>query len=245
LYKNKKILALIPARSGSKRIKNKNLKLLCGKPLVYYSIKYALDNQSLIDRIFVSTDSRKISNYSNKISKNISPVLRPSKLSRDNSSDLGYVVHALDYLKKKENAFDFVIILRPTTPFRQKKLIRNCIQKLLSTKSSSIRSAKKIDHTHPYWMYNIKKNKLIEVINGKNFFKYYQSQKLPKFYMHDGHCDIFDVKNLKNKSIYNQPLKKIYGNNMIYYKNNTNYSINIDNPVDFELAKLIYKVFKR
>lgn len=243
MYKNKKILAIIPARSGSKRIKNKNLKLLCGKPLIYYTIKYALNNQSLIDKIFVSTNSKKILNYSNKISKNICPVLRPHKFSQDNSSDLGYVNHAINYLEKNKNNFDFVIILRPTTPFRKKKLLKNCIQKLFSTRSTSVRSAKKIDHTHPYWMYSIKKSKLKEVINGKNFFKYFQSQKLPKFYMHDGHCDIFNVKNLKKKIISSQPLKKIYGKKMIYYDNTARYSVNIDHPLDFELAKLLYKSF--
>jgi CMP-N-acetylneuraminic acid synthetase len=240
LYKNKKILAIIPARTGSKRIKNKNLKKINNKPLIYYTLKYALGNIKLIDEIFVSTDSRKILNYAKKIIPNTANILRPKKISKDNSSDYEYINHVIKFLEKKNKIFDIIIILRPTTPIRDKKLIINCLKILINGNASSVRSAKCVEHTHPYWMYKLKKNIPKEIIKNKNFFKYYQSQKLPKFFMHDGHCDIFLKKNIFKRNEKNK-IKKIYGNKMLYFKNMQKYSVNIDEPFDFYLTEQILK----
>ena len=243
--KKKKGLIIIPARSGSKRIKNKNLKIINDKPLIYHTIKYAMANYKKVDEIFVSTDSKKILNYSNKIKKNICPILRPKKLAEDNSSDLGYINHAINYFTEvKDKCFDFIIILRPTTPIRQKNLLKRCLEKFLISNCSSIRTAKYIDHTHPYWMYKFSKKKLTEIIKGKNFFKFYQSQKLPKLWMHDGHCDIFSSKNLKAKNN-KRDLEKIYGKKMQYLLNKNIFSINIDNPIDFDIAKFFFTKLKK
>jgi len=241
LFKNKKILAIIPARSGSKRIKNKNLKLINGKPLIYYTIEFALKNNKYIDEIFVSTDSKKISSYSNKIRKKLSPLLRPKEISAHNSSDLGFVLHALEYFKKEKNIeFDIIVILRPTTPIRNQDLFIDCLKSMIKFNASSVRSSKQVKHNHPYWMYKIKNNKLIEVIKNKNFFKFYQSQKLPKLFMHDGHCDIFLKKNLYKKSS-KTDLKKIYGNKMIYVENKNILYINIDEPNEFSVAEFFLR----
>lgn len=237
MYKNKKILAIIPARSGSKRIKNKNLKKIDNKPLIHYTLKYALNNDKYIDNFFLSTDSKTISDYGNKMYPNISPILRPKNISKDKSGDIEFVKHALDYFKKKENIiFDLIVIFRPTTPIREKNLFINCLKTLNKNNASSVRSAKCVKHVHPYWMYKIKKNKLIEVIKNKNFFHYYQSQKLPDLFMHDGHCDIFFVKNLFDKKNL-RDMEKIYGKKMIYFKNNQKISVNIDEPFEFFIAK--------
>ena len=246
MYKNKKILAIIPARSGSKRIKNKNLKKINSKPLIYYSLKYALDNKKYIDEFFLSTDSKKISKYGNKVYSNISPILRPKNISKDKSGDIGFIKHALNYLKKKKNIiFDLVVIFRPTTPIRKKNLFLSCLKTLEKNNASSVRSAKCVKHLHPYWMYKIKNNKLTEVIRNKNFFKYYQSQKLPNFFMHDGHCDIFLTKNLSNKKNIRN-MEKIYGKKMTYFINKQEISINIDEPFEFFIAKTyLEKLIKR
>lgn len=241
MFKKKKILAIIPARSGSKRIKNKNLKLINGKPLIYYSIKYAIKNKKFIDEIFVSTDSKEISAYSNKIKKNLSPLLRPKQLSNHDSSDLGFVLHALEYFKKEKKIdFDLIAILRPTTPIRDQNLFAECLKTLFKYKASSVRSSKQVKHYHPYWMYKIKNNQLIEIIKNKNFFKFYQSQKLPKLFMHDGHCDIFLKQNLYKKSS-KTDLKKIYGNKMKFTENKNIFSVNIDEPNEFSIAEFFLK----
>lgn len=237
MYKNKKILAVIPARSGSKRIKNKNLKKINNKPLIYYTLKYALNNKKYIDEFFLSTDSKKISKYGNKTYPNISPVLRPKNISKDGSGDIGFINHALNYYQREKNMiFDIVVIFRPTTPIRNKNLFLSCLKTLTKNNASSVRSAKSVKHINPYWMYKIKNNKLIEAIKNKNFFKYYQSQKLPDFFMHDGHCDIFLTKNLSDKKNIRN-MEKIYGKKMIYFKNKQKISINIDEPFEFLIAK--------
>jgi len=238
LYKNKKILAIIPARSGSKRIKNKNLKKINNKPLIHYTLKYALDNDKYIDQFFLSTDSKKISKYANKIYPDISPILRPKNISKDKSGDIGFINHALNYFWKKKNIlFDIIVIFRPTTPIRKRKLFFDCLKTLIKNKASSVRSAQSVKHMHPYWMYKIKNKKLNEVIKNKNFFKYYQSQKLPKFYIHDGHCDIFLTKNLFEKKNL-RDMEKIYGKKMFFFKNNQKLSVNIDEPFEFFIAKI-------
>ena len=92
----KNILAIIPARKNSKRIKNKNLKKLYRFPLIYYSIKYALKSR-IINKVIVSTDSKKIKNYANKFGK-LAPFLRPKNISGDKVSDTPVIEHACDWL---------------------------------------------------------------------------------------------------------------------------------------------------
>ena len=236
-----KILAIIPARKNSKRIKNKNLKKLNGKPLIFYTIKHALESK-IINRIIVSTDSLSIKKYSNKFG-NIAPFIRPKNLAGDKVSDEPVIKHACDWVEKNENYFpNIVIILRPTAPLRNKYLISNCVKKLIKNTATSVRSARDIGHAHPYWMYKIKKDGSIkEFIKGKNFFKYYQSQKLPKLVKHDGYCDVLLRKNLINKKTSSKSLANLYGKKMFYEINDDKYFINIDEPEDFNLASLIIK----
>ena len=95
-----KILGIIPARSGSKGVRNKNIKLLRSKPLIYWTIKTAL--KSKLDNIIVSTDSLKIKKISEKYGANV-PFMRPNNISRDNSKTIDVVKHALKFYKKKKN----------------------------------------------------------------------------------------------------------------------------------------------
>lgn len=242
MFSNKKVLALIPARAGSKRIKNKNLKMLGKHPLIFYTIKYALQNKKILDKIIVSTDSKKIQSYSNKFG-NLAPFLRPKNIANDKSSDLEFVEHAYNWVKKKEKFFpDIIVILRPTTPFRKKNLIQKCLRIITSNNIDSVRSAKNVGHIHPYWMY--KKNSqgfLKEIIPGKNFHSYYQSQLLPRLYQHDGYCDIFYAKNLSKKYNNKNPLLKIYGKKMMFKDNTNSLHLNIDTNDDFRFAKFILK----
>ncbi len=235
-----RILAIIPARKNSKRIKNKNLKKLGNYPLIYYSIKYALKS-NLIDRVIVSTDSNKIRNYSNKFG-NLSPFLRPKKLSGDKVSDTPVIKHACQWLEMNEKFNpSIVVILRPTTPFRKKSLLEKCIKKLKNNSYSSIRSARYVGHNHPFWMYKMSKNGGIkEFIKGKNFFKYYQSQKLPNLVKHDGYCDVILRKNF-NLNKRRDSLHELYGSKMNYIINDDKYFVNIDEIEDFEIAKKLLK----
>ena len=117
MFKEKKIVAIIPARKGSKGIKNKNIIKLNNKPLISFSIDYA-KNSKLIDRVFVSTDGNKISNIAKKYGAEI--IKRPKKISGDKSSSDEAIIHSIKYIQEKLNyKFDIVVFLQPTTPLRQ------------------------------------------------------------------------------------------------------------------------------
>ena len=128
MRKKLKVICIIPARGGSKGIKFKNLKKICGKPLIYYPIKAALKSK-VCHKILVSTDSKNYQNLAIKFGAE-APFLRPKKISRDNSHDKELVVHTLKYLLKKKYFPDLIIYLRPTTPNRNPNIIDNGIKYL-------------------------------------------------------------------------------------------------------------------
>ena len=120
------IVAIIPARKNSKGIKNKNIINYKGKPLIYHSIKTALKSK-LIDKVIVSTDSKKYQNMSIKFGAS-APFLRPKNYSRDNSLDRDFILHATRFLISKNYYPDLIIILRPTTPNRLVKIVNKGIK---------------------------------------------------------------------------------------------------------------------
>lgn len=139
-----KIVAIIPARKGSKGIKNKNIILYKNKPLIYHSIKSALKLKK-IDKVLVSTDSKKFKNIAEKYGASV--ILRPKKLSKDNSLEKEFLVHAYNYLKKKEKFIvDLFILLRPTCPDRDIKDLKKALNIAIKNfkKFSSIRSVHKL-----------------------------------------------------------------------------------------------------
>ncbi len=139
MYKKKKIIAIIPAREGSKGIKNKNIKKLNGVPLISYSISSAKKSK-LIDKVFVSTDGKQISRVSKIYGAEV--IIRPKKISNNIIMPDAAVVHAINYISKNLNFdFDYVAFLQPTSPLRNKTeldlAIKKCINKKLDTVFSS------------------------------------------------------------------------------------------------------------
>ena len=112
------VLALIPARGGSKGIKMKNIKEFKGKPLIYWSIKLALDCK-VVNRVIVSTDNENIKRVAEECGADV-PFLRPKEISGDLSTDYEFIKHCLDYLKENgEDEPDIIVQLRPTYPTRK------------------------------------------------------------------------------------------------------------------------------
>ena len=172
------ILCIIPARSGSKGIPNKNIKLFHDKPLLAWSINQA--QQSKYDmRIIVFTDSQQYATIANNYGAE-TPFLRPSEISQDLSTDYQCIKHCLDWLKNNENYIpDIVLQLRPTQPLRKIETIDKC-------------------------MYNIIDNQLIPLFMEINNIKepYNQCrQVLPKTYLHNGYIDIFNTDIIHNNTI--------------------------------------------
>jgi CMP-N,N'-diacetyllegionaminic acid synthase len=233
---SKKILALIPCRSGSKGIKDKNIIDIFGRPLVYYTILFA-KSCNFIDKIVLSTDSKKYKKISEELGLKVK-FLRPKKISKDDSLDISFIKHAINYLKKKENYKpDYILHLRPTNPLRKIKDLKKILNVLIKDRrADSIRSIS-LMNKNPYkcWELNAE-NVLKPIIKNKTSFKEpYNAprQLLPYFYYQNGVYDIFRTRILKKNLISG---KKILG-----YK--TKESLDIDGSQDLESLKKFKKNF--
>lgn len=137
IKQHKVIIGIIPARGGSKGIPLKNIKSMNGKPLIEYTIESALAS-GVIDRIVVSTDSNAIAQVSSKY-ENVYVSMRPSEISKDDSTTESALIYVCDELIKNENCHaDYVLTLEPTSPFRTVETIRHCVQLLLNDSIDSV-----------------------------------------------------------------------------------------------------------
>jgi CMP-N,N'-diacetyllegionaminic acid synthase len=191
-----KIIALIPARSGSKTLPNKNIKLYKGIPLLAHSIKIALDSKYIND-VYVSSDSDEYNKIALEYGAKI--ILRPKDISNDLSPDIDTFIH---FLKESKINPDIIIHLRPTYPNRNINLLNDCIEQFLNYYNNydSLRTVQKIDKT-PYKMYYIENNNLIPFIKSyKNYIEPYNQarQIFPDSYIHNGCIDIIKTDIIKN-----------------------------------------------
>ncbi len=220
------VLAIIPARGGSKGIKNKNLKKVKGKTLIEYTISEAKSSK-LVNDIYVSTDSIKIINIAKKNKVNF--IKRPRELSKDHSKTIDAVKHLTKFYKKKFNFFpDYIIILQPTSPLRKSYHIDKALNKIFRNKSSdSLVSCVKIKHNfNPESLMQINKN-------GNLLFKktLLRRQDKKQYYVRNG-AAIYIIR-------YPVYLKEIFGKNTIPYVMDVNSSLDID---DFEDLKYFRKL---
>ena len=145
----KKVLALIPARGGSKGLPKKNILPMCGKPLIAWSVEKGL-KAKYIDTVLVTTDSQEIANIARAAGAHV-PFLRPTEFATDHSSTCEAVRHALTFLKKKEGkSFDYVALLEPTSPLREDNDIDRMLEQLVGNAADydSIISVGEVDE-HP------------------------------------------------------------------------------------------------
>lgn len=227
------ILAIIPARGGSKGLPGKNLKNLMGHPLISYSI-LAAQKVKLINRIVVSTDDYEIANTSLKYGAEV-PVIRPKEFAQDMSSDFDVFFHMLTWLKENENYIpDYVIQLRPTSPIRKIEHIEKSILKLTSSFYDSLRIVTEAPIT-PYKMWDIEDIDLpmIPLINAEGIFEPYNQarQALPKKYWQIGYLDIIKTDVILNK-------KSMSGESILPFLVDNIFAVDIDNLEDFEKAEL-------
>lgn len=155
----KKVLALIPARGGSKGLPGKNIRSLCGKPMIAWTIEKARKSRHL-DEILVSTDSEEIAGIARKHGAS-APFLRPAELASDTASTLDVVTHALDHLRLKGKTFDWLVMLEPTSPLREDDDIDNMLQSLVAQQEEwdAIVSLGEV-HEHPSIVKRIENNRI-------------------------------------------------------------------------------------
>jgi CMP-N,N'-diacetyllegionaminic acid synthase len=196
--KKKILLILIPARSNSKTIKNKNLIKLFGKPLIYYSIRIAKIVNEKKKLIFCSTDSIEIKKIVEKYGIKV-PFLRPKKFSKDLSRDIEFVNHTLQEFYKKNILFQYCLLLRPTSPIRNIKNIHRAFNLLKKNeKADSIRSVI-ASKNNPFKTWILRNGYLKPILKSK-IYEHYNAprQILPKTYWQTGNFEFFKI-NFKKK----------------------------------------------
>ena len=220
------ILVIIPARSGSKGLPNKNILKLNNKPLIHYTIEVA---RKVFDdkQIRVSTDCEKIKYISEETGLKVGS-LRPKKLAQDKTSSYDVIMHEINNYEKTNGDLDTVILLQPTSPFREPKHIIES-QKLYSDKIDMVVSVKKT-HSNPYFnLFEESETGYLKKVK-KSIFK--RRQDCPDIWEYNGSIYIMNVKSLKKMNL--NEFKKIKKFEMDDY-----HSVDIDNEIDFKLCKVL------
>lgn len=231
------ILAVIPARGGSKGLPGKNTRLLNGTPLIGYSIAAAKKSE-LTTRVICTTDSEEIANIACDLGAEI-PFLRPKELAADNSTDLEAFIHLLEWCAENENYIpDIVVQLRPTSPLRPIGFVDSGIRKLLSDSSlDSLRTVRPAPIT-PYKMWTIKEGAdvLEPLLRVDGIPEPYNAprQILPEVWWQAGLLDVFRTETVTMQ-------RSMSGKNISYIKVRSEYAIDIDTIEDFELAEKLVK----
>ena len=223
-----KIISIIPARGGSKRIFRKNLKKLDAKPLITYTINEALKLKK-INEVIVSTDDNEIAKISKELGANV--ILRPKELAEDDSPVIKAVIHVMEQLKEKYDQSTLIILLQPTSPLRTKDDIEKCIDLFFNNECESVLSICELSHP-PEWNLKIKRGFLKPLHGYINFEK--RTQDCEKVFIANGAIFIATLETLQR---YNSFLTK----KTIPYVMPIERSIDIDNEIDFILAELLMK----
>lgn len=233
---NKKILAIIPARKGSKGLKDKNIKKFAGKPLIYWPLRSAKKSK-YINKLIVSTDSKKIQSYCKSMKIDV-PFLRPKKISKDNSKSIEFILHALKFLKRKKETFDYIILLEPTSPLTTSEDIDKALLKLHSKRNkadSIVGVSENIAH-HPSFNVMVNKSGFIKPIKTK--IHNLRRQNITKLFFYDGSIYISKTKKLVEK-------KTFYHSKTLAFITKKWKSIEIDDIVDFVAAEALFKNKKK
>ena len=202
MYKGKNILGLIPARGGSKGLPRKNIKPLLGKPLIAWTIEQALVSKYL-DRVVVSTDNKEIAEISIKYGAEV-PFTRPKELARDDSTTSDVILHALNWFESTGEKYDYLALLEPTSPLREKNDIDKCIELLIDNEvAKSIVSVSKLESAHPEFNAVIdKKSGFIKKVDGTTEFKVLRRQNLTDIYFFDGTIYISEISTFRIKKTF-------------------------------------------
>lgn len=186
-----RVVAFIPARAGSKRVKDKNIRVLGGHPMLAYSIRAAIDS-GVFDAVVCATDSELYAEVARHYGADV-PVLRPTEISGDKSPDIEWVLWMLKTLKDIGEEFDVFSILRPTSPFRQAATIRRAWAMFIEdSRADSLRAVERC-RQHPGKMWVIRGNRMLPILPYSNDGTPWHSSQyaaLPEIYVQDASLEI-------------------------------------------------------
>lgn len=222
-----KSLFLITARGGSKGIPHKNIKLLNGKPLIYYAIDVARQFVS-DDDICVSTDGDDIIKTVEDYGLNV-PFKRPGELASDTAGSYEVILHAVQYYEQQGKKYDNVVLLQPTSPFRTKEDVEGCIAKYDDT-CDMVVSVKPASANPYYDIFEEDPNGHLIISKGGG--KITRRQEAPKCYEYNGAVYVINVKSLE--SMHMNDFRKIR-----FYEMNEIHSVDLDTMLDWKYAELL------
>ena len=231
-----KILGIITARGGSKGIPGKNIKLLCGKPLIWYTID-AAQKSGALDRIILSTDDERIAEVAKSYGVEV-PFMRPKELADDKTPHLPVLQHAVSWLRDHEQYKpDAVMILQPTAPLRQAFHIKEAVDIFQKSASDSVVSVSEIPaHFHPKWQFVLAGDSKLNIFTGEPFSQIVtHRQDLPKTHTRNGAIYLFKTELLFRAA------PNFYGENVRGYQIDQKYNVNIDTMEDWERAEIAIK----
>ncbi len=227
---NKQILAIIPARGGSKGLSRKNIKMIAGKPLLAWTIETAL-SVPILDRVILSTDDEQILKTGKKYGAE-APFLRPASIAGDNVTDMPVYEHTLNWLAENEQFYpEIVVWLRPTTPLRTSMDIEQAVNLLIQKNPDWVRSVCEVEH-HPYWMYKLNEGMMESFIDGINIDDYIRRQLLPPVYRLNGAVDVTWSSTVLEK-------KFLYSGVIAAYIMPGDRSVDIDTKMDLRIAEML------
>jgi CMP-N,N'-diacetyllegionaminic acid synthase len=227
MINNKKVLAIIPARSGSKRLPNKNILKLQSKPLIAWTVDAAKKSQ-YIDRVVVTTNCEMIANISREFGAEV-PFVRPESLSSDTATSNDVLIHAIKAIKE---SYDIVVLLQPTSPLRTAQHIDSALEEYHKQNASGVVSVTQCEHS-PLWSNTLPFDKSLgDFIQKENI---QNSQALDLYYRLNGAIYIYNkLELLKNNGIF-------YNSSTYAFVMDNKSSVDIDTEVDFQLANIFLK----
>jgi CMP-N-acetylneuraminic acid synthetase len=222
------VVGLVPARGGSRGIPRKNIRLLCGKPLLQYTAQAALAARRL-SRVILSTDDPEIAEVGRACGLE-APFLRPPELARDDTPTLPVVQHAVRFLLERGELYDAVCLLQPTNPLRRPEDIDGCIDLLEQSDADAVVSVLTVPAEHnPHWVYFRAADGLLKLSTGEAE-PIPRRQDLPSAFHREGSVYVarWDVLLQQNS---------LYGRRLVGYLVDPERSVNLDSPEDWVRAE--------
>lgn len=229
MYKGKKIVGIITARSGSKGVQDKNIKILHGKPMIAYTIETAIES-GIFDKIIVSTDSQKYADIAIEYGAEV-PSLRPEELSQDNTSSVDTILYTLNLLENNDEDYDYFMLLQPTSPLRTAKNIVESVDLCFEKNALSVLSVTKCDHP-PEWSCQLEDSLDLTVLY--NQIKVTRRQDALSYYQLNGAIYFVNINEFKES-------KSFFKNNSVAYIMDKENSLDVDNIYDFMLVESVMK----
>jgi CMP-N,N'-diacetyllegionaminic acid synthase len=225
-----RILALVPARGGSKRLPGKNIRILGGKPMIFWSIDVAKEIAQICD-ILVSTDDPAIAALGVGAGAYV-PWLRPKELASDTTSSVDVALHALDFYEAEKGAVDGLLLLQPTSPFREKGSVLKGIELFKKNLNSPVISVSET-HVHPMWTLKIDGGFVVPFLERHGLDS--RSQDLPKGYAINGCLYLISPTDLRAERSF------INSKTVPLLIESQKEALDIDTEIDYELAKVLFK----